>query len=126
MGFRNGAYATVWDIKPKSDKVTQIRISVSRKPKGSEEYVQDFSGFCSCLGETVASAAKALQVRDRIKLGDVEVCTTYVKEKDITYTNYNIYSFEKVENNNSGNAVDYSDPEIMDVDDVDETEGIPF
>lgn len=126
MGFRSGAYATVWDVSPKSEKVTQIRISTSKKPKGSDEYIQDFSGFCACIGENAAKAARALQVKDRIKLGEVEVCTTYVKEKEKTYTNFNIFSFEKAEQKTTDDVMNYVDPEISNVDEVDEEEGLPW
>ena len=96
MGFRTGAYAKVWDIKPRTPKATALRISTSRKPHGSDQYVQDFGGYVTCLGENAAKAALALKAGDKIKLGDVEVQTTYVKEKDTTYTNFNVFSFEKV------------------------------
>ena len=129
MGFKNGAYATVWDIQPKSPKVTVLRLSTSKKPRGEEEYVQDFSGFCSCVGETVATAAKGLKVGDRIKLGEVETTTTYVKEKNVTYTNYAIYSFDKVEpnNNHAGNDKDFAnEPEVAGIDEGEEGDGIPW
>ena len=129
MGFKNGAYATVWDIQPRSPKVTVLRISTSKKPHGSDEYVQDFSGFCSCVGETAATAAKGLKVGERIKLGDVETTTSYIKEKDITYTNFAVYSFERVEKtgDSKGQGNDFTnEPEVEGVDDGEVGDGIPW
>ena len=123
MGFRNGAYAKVWEIQPKTDRVTTIRISTSRKDKSSGGYISDFSGYCSCLGEAPAKAAKALHEGDSIKLGEVETVVTYVKEANKSYTNFNIYSFERQENRPKDM---YDAPDMSEVDAGDEEEGLPF
>ncbi len=94
MGFRTGAYCTVWDVTPKSDVNTVVRISISRKNKQSNEYEQDFSGFVSFIGTAAAKKAACLKKGDRIKLGDVDVTTFYDKEKDVTYTNFKAFGFE--------------------------------
>lgn len=94
MGFRKDAWATCWSVEPKSDTMTQVRLSTSRKDKNTGEYVQDFSGFVAFVGTAAAKKAANLKAKDRIKLGDVEVTTNYVKEKDITYTNFKCYNFE--------------------------------
>ena len=136
MGFRTGAYAKVWEVKPIGDNVTQIRITVSKKQKGGDEYIQDFSGYCSCLGSIVAKKALELHNGDTIKLGDVEVIITNAKkvgdtyvtlpkwEKGCsTYTNYNIYSFEY---QNAGKTDPANDPTIVDVQDGGEEGGLPW
>lgn len=94
MGFRQGAYCTVWSIEPASDVRTRGRISISRKNKQTGEYETDFSGFVDFIGTAAANKAMSLKERDRIKLGDVDVSTFYNKEKNITYTNYKIFSFD--------------------------------
>lgn len=38
MGFRQNAYAKVWEVDRKSDTMTKLRISTSRKNKKTEEY----------------------------------------------------------------------------------------
>lgn len=58
------------------------------------EYETDFSGFVSFLGSAAARKAAGLKERDRIRLGDVDVNNRYDKEKQITYTNFNVFSFE--------------------------------
>ena len=101
MGFRKGAYATVWSVQEISGVNTKHRISISRKDKQTGEYTDDFSGFVNVYGTAAASKAALLKERDRIQLGDVDVRTKYVKEKNVTYYNFNIYSFEKEESRNS-------------------------
>ena len=94
MGFKNGAYATIWTVEPVSDINTKARISISRKNKQTGMYENDFSGFVSFIGTTAAPKAANLKEKDRIRLGDVECRTFYQKEKKVTYYNFNVYSFE--------------------------------
>ncbi len=94
MGLRTGAYASVWSVEPVSDTLTKARISISRKNKASGEYEQDFGGYVSFVGTLAAKKAASLQERDRIKLGDVDVTNRFDKEKNVTYTNFKIFSFE--------------------------------
>lgn len=94
MGFRSGVYATVWEVSPVKDTVTRGRISISRKDKRTDEYVTDFSGYVAFAGTVAASKALSLHERDRIKLGDVDVTNKYDKDKKVTYTNFNVFSFE--------------------------------
>lgn len=94
MAFKNNNYATVWTVEPVSDTLTRARISTSRKNRQTGEYETDFSGFVAFVGSANAAKAARLSERDRIRLGDVEVTNRYVKEKNITYTNFTIFSFE--------------------------------
>lgn len=93
MGFRKDAWATCWGVEVKSDTLTQVRISTSRKDKQTDEYVQDFSGFVAFVGTAAAKKAASLKEKDRIKLGDVEVTTKYDSDKKVTYTNFKCYNF---------------------------------
>lgn len=103
MGFRKDAWATCWSVEVKSDTLTQVRLSTSRKDKQTEEYVQDFSGFVAFVGSVAAKKAASLKEKDRIKLGDVEVTTKYDKGKEVTYTNFKCYNFTTQENNSGSN-----------------------
>lgn len=100
MGFRNGAYARVWGVKTVSDTITDVKLSISRKNKKTDEYIQDFSGFVDFLGS--ANAQKALNLRrgDTIKLGDTDVSTSYKKETKQSFTQFKVFSFENVDNSN--------------------------
>lgn len=129
MGFRTGAFATVWKVEPKSDHVTTVQLSVSRKDRDSGEYVTDFSGFVAFIGSLNANNAAKLQARDRIKLGDVDVSTNYVAEKGMTYTNYKVFSFEDASGPGSYNSnTSASDPTPSNVDEgeVDDATALPF
>ena len=41
MGFRNGSYATVWQVDGMSPSMTKVRLSISKKNKDGI-YEQDF------------------------------------------------------------------------------------
>ena len=45
MGFRQGAYATIWEVEALSDVNTKARISISRKNKQTGEYNRVMSGY---------------------------------------------------------------------------------
>lgn len=94
MGFRKESFATVWSIEPVSETMTKGRISISRKNKQTGEYETEFSRFVSFVGTVAAKKAAQLNEKDRIRLGDVDVTNKYNKEKNITYTNFKVFSFE--------------------------------
>lgn len=102
MGFRSGAFATVWSVEEKG-KMIKARISTSRKNKDTGEYEQDFSGFCTFVGSAKADASR-LRERDRIKLGGVDVTTTYDKERNREYVNYTVFDFEMEESGRGSNG----------------------
>lgn len=94
MGFRENAWLTVWDVKKNpSGKSFQVRASTSKKDKETGEYETDWSGFINFVADAGKKAA-TLKPRDRIQMKGCEVTTRYVKEKDITYTNYTCFDFE--------------------------------
>lgn len=123
MGFRKDSYATVWEVSRISDTMTKGRISISRKDKNTGEYVQDFGGFVAFCGTSCARKALALKEKDRIKLGDVDVSNRYDKEKNTTYTNFNIFDFEMADG--SGGAQQSRAQERV-VDDGEVDDGLPF
>lgn len=99
MGVRTGAYATIWEVKPNGN-FTDVRLSTSRKNRQTDEYEQDFGGYVRFIA-TAHQMAANLKERDRIKIGDCEITNRYVKEKNQTYTNIAIYSFEMADNSNN-------------------------
>lgn len=94
MGFRKDSFATIWSVEPTSDTLTKARISISHKNRQTGEYENDFSGFVSFVGTAAAKKAASLKERERIKLGDVDVTNRYDKERNTTFTNFKIFSFE--------------------------------
>ena len=126
MGFRTGAYATIFEVKPVSNTATDLRISISRKNKDGE-YEQDFGGYVRCIGTAAANKALSLKEKDRIKLGDVDVSNVYNKEKRVTYTDFKIFSFEPVADTFAAPARQASDPTpTVDDGDLDDSTGLPF
>lgn len=128
MGFRKDAYCTVWSVDPVSDVQTKARISISRKDKQTGVYTEDFSGFVSFFGTAAAKKAATLKERDRIKLGDVDVRSKYDKAKNVTYYNFNVYSFEVqngVGGSPSGNAQPSSPQPTVDEGNIDDSR-LPF
>ena len=121
MGFRKGAYAKCWEVTPNNETSTKVRLSTSFKNKQTGEYEQDFSGFVMFVGTGCAAKAAKLSKGDRIRLGDVDVTTKYVKEKETTYTNFKCFGFDspgELENGggsgsapSDGKAVDGGEPE---------------
>lgn len=94
MGFRQGGFMTVWSVEDsKSGNTSRVRLSSSRKNKQTDQYEQDFSGFCTFIGKA-HEMAKNLQEKDRIKITECDVGTTYDKEKGKEYVNYKVFSFE--------------------------------
>lgn len=102
MGFRQGSYVTLWG-EPKTGRFENIiewRVSASYKKQGTTEYVQDFGGWVEFRGDAYEKA-KSLVAGDRIKILQCDVKNRYVKEKNMTYTNFIVYDFENVTRNGS-------------------------
>lgn len=93
MGFRNGSYATVWSVEPGRGNFSNVRLTISRKNKETDQYEDEFSGYCMFIGEARAKA-EHLKERDRIKLGDVDVTRRYDKEKNKEYYTFKVFSFD--------------------------------
>lgn len=117
MGFKNGAYAKVWSVETVSDVKTKMRISISRKNKVTNEFIEDFSGFVACVGADTAKQAAALKKGDRIKLGGCDVTNRYDAEKKTTYTNFTVFDFEVLESSGSPAKAERNDPVPANVDD---------
>ena len=100
MGFRKGNYATVWSVEEGKGNMLKVRISTSRKNKETNQYEQDFSGYCLFIGNAKAKGEK-LKEKDRIILGDVDVTTWYSKEKKTEYVSYKVFDFEDADKNES-------------------------
>lgn len=94
MGFRTGSWAKVWEVDPKSETSTTVRLSISKKNKATGDYETDFSGFVMFVGSACAKKAAALKPNTSIKLGNVDVSTFYSKEKNKEYTNFKCFDFE--------------------------------
>jgi hypothetical protein len=94
MGFRTGAYATIWSVEDKG-KYSNVKLTTSKKNKDGT-YQTDFSGFVRFIG-TAHENAPSLKEKDHIKIGDIDVTQTYDKESQKTYTGFALFSYEMSE-----------------------------
>lgn len=101
MGFKQNAWATIWSAEPGKGNFTNVRLSISRKNRETDQYEDEFSGFCMFIGEARAKAER-LKERDRIKLGDVDVTRRYDKEKQKEYYTFKVFSFQTESEANAG------------------------
>ena len=93
MGFKTGAYAKVWEVKPNSSgKSTSVRLSISKKA-GEGQYEEEFSGYAAFIA-TANLQAGGLKTGDRIRLGDVDVSSRYDREKRERFFSFKVFSFE--------------------------------
>lgn len=93
MGFKAGAYATVWSVESISDTKTKARITISRKNKQTEQWEQDFGGFVTFFGTATAHKAARLTEKDRIRLDSVDVCNKYDPLTKREFVNYKVFQF---------------------------------
>lgn len=113
MGFKQDArFVKVWEVENKGNYHV-VSLSTSKKNQQTGEYETDFSNkFVRFIGTAHASAITDLEKGDLIKLGSCEVTSRYDKEKNTTYTNFLVYSFEKEETSNS-NSKNQSSGKVM-------------
>jgi hypothetical protein len=96
MGFRNEAYAKVWEVRPnQSGRSTSVRLSISKKV-GDGQYEDDFSGWVTFIA-TANDRAGGLKSGDRIKLGDTDVSSKYNRDKKESAYSFKVFSFEPAE-----------------------------
>ena len=126
MGFKQDArFVKVWEVENKGNYHV-VSLSTSKKNKDTNKYETDFSyKFVRFIG-TAHTLAADLKNGDTIKLGSCEVTNKYDKEKNVTYTNYLVYSFEKEGSNSTNNqSTPKTDNSFMDIPD-DGSEELPF
>lgn len=98
MGFRTGAYATIWGVEDKGN-YSVVELSTSKKNKEGK-YETDFSSKFVRFCGTAHTMAKDLKRNDRVKLGNCEVSTFKNKEGNWGYS-FAVFSFENPEENNA-------------------------
>ena len=126
MGFKQDArFVKVWEVENKGNYHV-VSLSTSKKNKDTNKYETDFNDkFVRFIG-TAHTLAADLKNGDTIKLGSCEVTNKYDKEKNVTYTNYLVYSFEKEGSNSTNNqSTPKTDNSFMNIPD-DGSEELPF
>ena len=116
MGFRQDAYARVWDVKDKG-KYSVARISISHKDKNTGAYTTDFQdGFVGLVGQA-HTALQGVQIDEKkgitIKISSCEVTNTYTSPNgEISFApHYTIFGLEIQDGNknNKGNNANSAD-----------------
>lgn len=111
MGFRSGAYASVFSVKRGHGNFYDVNITTSHKDRSSGNYVRDFGAYVRFVGDAANVVAKldGKNSKDnggrplaRIKLGDIDTTNTYNAAKGITYTNHVVFSCEEVDGSSVG------------------------
>ena len=97
MGFRQGAFAKIWELNDKGN-YHEARATISKKNKETDKYDQEWSSFVRLVGKA-HNQAKTLDISKNVKIGSCDVTNKYVKEKNETYTNYVIFEFENADSN---------------------------
>lgn len=92
MGFRISSYCTVWAVENKGN-FTKVRISITRKDRTTNEYVQDFGGYVMFIGPAHAKAQQ-LKPKDRIRLLEVDVSNRFDKALNREFTDFKCFDFE--------------------------------
>lgn len=126
MGFRQGAYAKIWQIK-NDGKYPRIQISVDRKEKDSDPpvYNKEFSGWATLFGNAQKNV-DSISERDTIKINSCDVTTYYDKGREVEYVNYKIFDFELAGNKVTTNNVEKVEPEKTTVEETDNDDALPF
>lgn len=106
MAFKNGCYASVWEIEPAAN-YTDVKITISKKNQATGRYEQDFVGKVRFIGDAHINIQKYPHKPEerkpitRLRLDDVSATITSYKpqgaEKEIYYNNYQCYAFSPVE-----------------------------
>lgn len=127
MGFRNGAYATIFeDVDNGGRNYTAKKVAISKR-NADGGYDQTFGGIVRFVGDCKNDAAKLTKL-DRIKIEECDVTNSYDKEKKREYVNYVVFKFSKLDKNGNttgGAAKKQEDNSSMD--DYGGTEGeLPF
>ena len=111
MGFRTGAYASVFSVKRGNGNYYDVNITTSHKDRNSGNYVRDFGAFVRFAGDAANVVARfdGKSSKDngnrplaRVRLGDIDTTNTYNAAKGITYTNHVVFTCEEVEGTSVG------------------------
>lgn len=103
MGFRNDAYATVWDSKPGKGKYNELKIQISKKNKDTDKYETDFSGWVRFVGK--AAELGLLPERTRIKIKSCDVTNFYNKDSKVMYWTPVVFEAELCDSRPQINAI---------------------
>ena len=102
MGYKNGAYCTVWTDKQTQkvvnmfDKYAEVQVTTSKKNANAKNgYETDFSGRVRFIGKAFEKIrTMALAEKDKLKLLEVETTSKYDTQRQRQFTNFICWDFE--------------------------------
>jgi hypothetical protein len=102
MGFRQGAYAKIWEVDDETGyKYATCQMSVSRKDKDSGEYKTEFQdGYVRLIGNAYDAIEEYLEENDiperglSVKISSCDVTNNYDKKKEKLYVNYAVFGMK--------------------------------
>lgn len=106
MGFRNNAYATVWESKPGKGNYNDIKLQISKK-KQNGEYETEFSGWVRFVGE--AKNLGLMAEKTRIQIRSCDITNYYNKEKNQMFWNPVVFEADIVDGNRSAKPTNPDD-----------------
>jgi len=132
-GNYRGTYATVWAVEQKGSFV-KGRISTSSK---NQDDTYTNSNWFVTFGKNCSEKALKLNERDRIFIKDLKLENIYVADKNQSYLNFNIYSFDMADSVGTGTGTGSTkfpkeEPPINkmkpvdDVEEKDDSDKLPF
>lgn len=132
MGFRTGAYAKIWAVKPSSTGKSMVAEMSTSKKKQDGSYETDWSSKFVTLAGQAAKEVENIEIRSSgklVRIGDCDVTCKWDAEKKIMYTNYVIFSFQKDEGDSKSKpstSTKKADTDFMKIPDNADDEGLPF
>lgn len=103
-GFRDGAYAKVWEIKESSSgKSMNLKISISSKDKTTGNYKTTFSSWITAAGAAYEKA-KTIEKGMKIQLAECNVTNEWDREKKEGHTYFTIFDLNIADNTRSTSA----------------------
>ena len=113
MGFRNGAYASIFSVKKGQGNYYDVNLATSRMRRDTGDYETDFRGFARFIGDAATGIAR-LDGKDsknngnrpitRVKLSSVDVSNSYNSSTNKSYTNFVVFSFEPADTDNNNTS----------------------
>lgn len=133
MGFGNGAYAKIKSVIKSTDKVTECKITISKKNPKTQQYELQFAGYVKFIGK--AHLQRPME-NQRIKIVNCDVTNAYVKNGVLEFNQkpvFIIYEYELQDEQSTTHSysqpseyVSYPPPEVTSFETLTSNFDIPF
>lgn len=101
MGFRTGAYLTIWgDGNNYGGNYVCKQVSANRRNKETGEYEVSFRGFARFIGKA-ADVVRDLPVKSKVKVIDCDVTSFYKRDTNTTTFTFTVFDCETLDKESS-------------------------